>query len=94
MIERGYFKNSHRTVPDDGFGVPNVLCKRLDGNRTKVHGQIARVNIADGRSGERKAGRLIFLKPGETRGYNLEVGVLSGPDEISAFEEKVKSQLG
>ncbi|MCP4403980.1 MAG: hypothetical protein GY801_42575, partial [bacterium] len=44
---------------------------------------------ADGRSLERKEGRLIFLEPGETRSYNLEIGVLSSQEEIAGFKEKI-----
>ncbi|HLK59574.1 MAG TPA: aldose 1-epimerase family protein [Chthonomonadaceae bacterium] len=39
-----------------------------------------------GRAHERQAGTLILLEPGEAREYSVEVGVLSGPVEIAAFE--------
>lgn len=47
-----------------------------------------------GRAAERANGTLQFLKPGETREYHLEIGVLSSQDEIKAFEDSVKSVLG
>lgn len=34
-------------------------------------------------------GMLKFLEPGETREYQLEIGILDGPDEISAFEREI-----
>ena len=32
-----------------------------------------------------------FLKPGETREYHLEIGVLTNADEVKALEERVES---
>lgn len=46
-----------------------------------------------GRAMERERGTLQFLKPGETREYHVEIGVLSGPDQIAEFEDGVKSVL-
>ncbi len=40
-----------------------------------------------GRAKERELGRLQFLEPGERREYHLEIGVLSGADEILAAEK-------
>ena len=45
----------------------------------------------EGRAKERERGTLQFLKPGETREYHLEMGVLSSQDEITAFEENVQT---
>lgn len=47
----------------------------------------------EGRAKERERGTLQFLKPGETREYHLEIGVLSSPDEIAQFEASVKAAL-
>lgn len=44
----------------------------------------------EGRAKERERGTLQFLKPGETREYHLEIGVLSSQDEINAFEKSVR----
>ena len=63
----------------------------MNGEGIYVVGMEPGTNIGNGRSVERKEGRLIFLKPGETRSYNLEIGVLSGQEEISSFEDKVKA---
>jgi len=40
----------------------------------------------EGRAKERERG-LQFLKPGETREYHLEIGVLSSREEISQLEQ-------
>ena len=47
----------------------------------------------EGRAKERERGTLQFLKPGETREYHIEIGVLSGPEAIGRFEESVKAVL-
>jgi hypothetical protein len=47
-------------------------------------------NRADGRSLERREGRLILLEPGESRFYNIEIGVLSDQDEIGEFVEQIE----
>lgn len=39
-----------------------------------------------GRAHERAAGTLQFLEPGERREYELEIGVLAGPEEIARLE--------
>jgi hypothetical protein len=44
-----------------------------------------------GRAAERKAGRLQYLEPGERREYHLEIGVVSGPEQIAALESAVSS---
>ncbi|MHB1001395.1 MAG: aldose 1-epimerase family protein [Armatimonadota bacterium] len=46
-----------------------------------------------GRDKEREQGTLQFLKPGETREYHVEIGVLTSQEEIKAFEESVKAAL-
>ena len=42
-----------------------------------------------GRAAERARGTLQFIEPGESRHYSLEIGVLSGEDEIRRFEDRV-----
>ena len=42
-----------------------------------------------GRFDARERGELIMLAPGETKNYDLEVGVLDGAQEIDAFESRV-----
>jgi hypothetical protein len=48
-------------------------------------------NSLAGRIKEREAGRLKFLQPGEKSTYDLEIGVLSGKNEIGKFEDEVRS---
>jgi hypothetical protein len=70
--------------------LPVLIEWKMMGEGTYVVGMEPGTNRADGRSLERQEGQLIFLEPGESRFYNLEIGVLSGQDEIAEFEEKVK----
>ena len=48
----------------------------------------------EGRAAERERGTLQVLEPGATYEVDLEFGVLDGPDEIRAFDQKVDSLLG
>lgn len=70
--------------------LPVLIEWKMNGEGVYVVGMEPGTHRADGRSLERKEGKLIFLDPGETRSYNLEIGVLTCQDEIAAFEEKVK----
>jgi len=48
-----------------------------------------------GRFDARERGELTFLEPGESRRYDLEVGVLDGVGEIDAFAHRVRqAQVG
>ena len=47
----------------------------------------------EGRVKERERGTLQTLKPGETRQYHLEIGVISSREEIIAIEEVVRKVL-
>lgn len=71
--------------------LPVLIEWKMTGEGLYVVGMEPGTNRGDGRSLERKEGRLIFLKPGETRSYHLEIGVLAGQEEIAAFEDKVDS---
>jgi hypothetical protein len=44
-----------------------------------------------GREQVRQAGEMIVLQPGEKRLYDLEVGVLEGPEQIQAFRDRVEN---
>ena len=46
-----------------------------------------------GRFDARERGELMMLDPGETRRYDLEVGVLDGAEEIDAFESRIQGAL-
>ena len=48
----------------------------------------------EGRAKERERGTLQFLKPGETREYHLEIGVLPSREEIQEFEKSVQAVVG
>lgn len=48
----------------------------------------------EGRVKERERGTLQTLKPGETREYHLEIGVLDSALDIAAVEDEVRSALG
>ncbi|MEI6158107.1 MAG: DUF4432 family protein, partial [Atribacterota bacterium] len=41
----------------------------------------------EGRSKEREAGRLVTLKPGESRKMVLELGILEGEKELDQFKK-------
>ena len=68
--------------------------KRL-GNRHGVREYVVGMEPAncwvEGRAKERERGTLQFLKPGETRKYHLELGVLDGREAIGRFRELVDS---
>jgi Domain of unknown function (DUF4432) len=44
-----------------------------------------------GREAVRNSGEAIVLQPGESRRYEIEVGILDGPSEIAAFREEVEN---
>jgi hypothetical protein len=46
-----------------------------------------------GRASNRKHKDLQYISPGETRSFHLEIGVLDGEKEISAFERQVRRTL-
>ena len=48
FIERRYFKDTHRPVPNDGLGINNLLCKHLGCNRPNIDCLITRINVTHG----------------------------------------------
>jgi hypothetical protein len=70
--------------------LPQQIEWKMTGEGIYVVGMEPGTNWVDGRGPERDAGRLILLQPGETRSYQLEIGVLACQAEIAAFEEQVK----
>ncbi|MBD3305604.1 DUF4432 family protein [candidate division KSB3 bacterium] len=70
--------------------LPVLVEWKMNAEGTYVVGMEPGTNKAGGRSVEREQGTLQFLEPGESRFYNLEIGVLSGPDELAAFRETVQ----
>jgi hypothetical protein len=61
------------------------------GQGTYVVGIEPSTNSVDGRIAARRAGELAELQPGEQRTYRLELGGLTGPKQISAFERRVRA---
>jgi len=87
----------------EGFGVyvkylqatlPNFTQWKMNNVRTYVCGMEPCNCGVEGRSKDRVEGRLKHLDGGETVQYEVEIGVLSGPEEIAAFEAKVREIKG
>ncbi len=83
-----------------GFGVymrylkqelPNFVEWKMTGEGTYVVGMEPGNCEVQGRDKMRAEGKLQFLKPGETREYHLEIGVLSSQMEIADFTKTVQS---
>lgn len=45
--------------------------------------------IPEGRASARQSGRLQFIQPGEIKTVNIELGVLSGAEQVQEFKDKV-----
>ncbi len=71
--------------------LPKFTQWKMNGTREYVVGLEPANCWVEGRAKERERGTLQFLKPGETREYHLEIGVLSNADEIAEFEALVES---
>jgi len=85
-----------------GFGVyvkyikdqlPKFIEWKNTGQGTYVVGMEPANCWVEGRDKERERGTLQYLKPGESREYHMEIGVLSSQDEIAELEESVKESL-
>lgn len=74
--------------------LPNFVQWKMNSTQNYVVGMEPSNCRVGGRDKERENGTLQFLEPGETREYNIEVGVLSTHDEIAEIEEIVKSIKG
>lgn len=48
-------------------------------------------NYFEGRPQEREKGRLQYIEAGETKKFELEIGILDGEEEINEVKEKIKS---
>ena len=82
-----------------GFGIymkypkrelPKFIEWKNPGEGTYVVGMEPANCLVEGRAKERERGTLQFLKPGETREYHLEIGVITSQDKIRSLEERVK----
>jgi len=89
--------------PAIGFGLyvayrkrqlPYLVQWKMMGKGAYVMGLEPSTNYVGGRAGERAAGRLRTLKPGESAIYDLEIGVLPAREDILGFEKGVKALLG
>ncbi|MDH7568025.1 MAG: aldose 1-epimerase family protein [Armatimonadota bacterium] len=69
--------------------LPHFVQWKMMGQGTYVVGVEPANCLVEGRAKERAEGRLQFLKPGEKREYQLEIGVLSCQEELDAFVERV-----
>ena len=72
--------------------LPRFVQWKMLGERTYVVGLEPANCWVGGRSSERKRGTLQILEPGESRNYDLEIGVLVG-SEIAAFSENAMDLL-
>ena len=50
---------------------------------------LSRAQILSGAKQVRKQGKMIVLQPGETRRYDLEIGVLTGREQIGSFTKEI-----
>lgn len=87
----------------EGFGayikypkdeLPEFTEWKMNGQGTYVVGLEPGNCRVEGRHRERERGTLVFLAPGETREYHIEIGVMNSAEAIGAFEEKVRSASG
>lgn len=94
----------NKNMPDgDHFGfyvkynkneLPQFTQWKMNGTREYVVGLEPANCKVEGRPKDRERGILQFLKPGETREYHLEIGVLTSIDEVKEIEDKVASLKG
>ena len=71
--------------------LPKFTQWKMNGTREYVVGMEPANCWVEGRAKERERGTLQYLEPGETREYHLEMGVLTAQQEVSDFEELIKS---
>jgi hypothetical protein len=73
--------------------LPHHFVWRMLGEGTYVLGIEPSTNRTAGRLDARARGELIELAPGESRRYELELGALTGKNEIDRFAERVEQLL-
>ena len=74
--------------------LPHHTVWRMMGEDTYAMGLEPATNRDAGRWDARKRGELIVLERGESRHYDLEIGALSGTDEVAAFRDRVAAIEG
>ena len=67
---------------------------KMMGEREYVMGLEPATNGVTGRANERRNGRLATLRPGQSRTYELELGVLDGPKAIAAMTREIRAIRG
>jgi len=67
---------------------------KMLGEREYVMGLEPATNGVFGRASERRRGRLTTLRPGASRVYELEIGVLDGEAEIAAVRREIRALAG
>jgi hypothetical protein len=70
--------------------LPNFLEWRMMAESTYAVG-IEPCTNSFGREAVRRRGEMIVLQPGETRSYDLEIGVLTGREQIENFTRGIQS---
>jgi len=87
---------------EPGYGVycsyrpeqfPRFIEWKMMGAGTYVCGMEPANCLVMGRAAERERGSLQFLEPGEKREYSVEIGVLAGPEAISAVERRCQAAV-
>ncbi len=71
--------------------LPQFTQWKMNGTREYVVGMEPANCKVEGRNKDRERGILQFLKPGETREYHLEIGVLTCADEVRELEDEIAS---
>lgn len=75
-------------VSYDPLAMPHYIEWRMMGEGQYAVG-IEPCTNGFGREAVRQAGELIVLEPGESRVYDIEVGILDGADQIASFRQRV-----
>ncbi len=73
--------------------LPHLVEWKMLGEGAYVVGMEPSNNLLRGRPGEREAGTLVEIEPGERVSTFMEIGVLSGNSEIKEYEKRVNSIL-
>ena len=74
--------------------LPKFTQWKMNGTREYVVGMEPANCWVEGRAKERERGTLQFLKPGESREYHIEIGVLTTANEVAEFVDLVESLKG
>ena len=64
---------------------------KMMGESEYVMGMEPGTNGVFGRATERERGRVMQLRPGQKREFEIEIGVLDGPKDIAAIEKEIRA---